>query len=208
MQGYTIYFYHMANKRGILFLGRKKRLPGLKPGSGADRNSFCLPIGELNVVEPGLVSRVVASQVFLESHIQLIYAGIAGGVSAIHVMLNAIERYRDIRKRCAAAFEFPGQVMPPVSRGRVAGYTRRNPIAIGITPHVEVSSRDVALCAKNPPLMAVSLIAVKFQGLRVLGQLDVKIEVITQVGRPVGSTELFPPEGVGVRRAAGDGEDS
>jgi len=149
---------------------------------------------------------VVASQVFLEGDIQLVHAGVSGGIGAIDVVLYAIQRYRDIRKRCAGPLEFPGQVMPFVCRRRFAGDAGINPVAIGIAPDVKMTTRDVALCAKNPSLVAVGLVAVEFQGLRVLRQLDVKINVITQVGCAVRGAKLLPPEGVGVRRAAGDGE--
>ena len=186
----------------------KKRLPGLKPGSGADRNKLGLPISELYVVEPGLVSRVIASHVFLEGDIQLIHTGVAGGVGAIHVVFYAIERDRNIGKGRGGSLEFPGQVVPFVGCGSVAGDAGINPVAIGITPNIEMSTRDVALCAKNPSLVAIGLVVVEFQRLRVLRQLDIKIDVITQVGRPVGGAKLLPPEGVGVRRTAGYGENS
>jgi len=184
-----IYFYHTANKRGILFfLSHKKKLPGLKPGSGADRNKLGLPIGELNVVEPGLVSRVIASQVFLEGHVQLIHARIPGGVGAIDVVLYAIECHRNIGQGRSGPLKFPGQMVPLVGCRCMAGDAGINPVAISITPNIEMSTGDVALCAKNPSLMAIGLVAVEFQRLRVLRQLDIEIKVIAEVGSAIGGT--------------------
>ncbi len=71
-------------------------LPGLKPGSGADRNKLGLPVSELYVVEPGLESRVVASHVFLEGHIQLVDARSPASVGPIDVVLYAVQRNRDV----------------------------------------------------------------------------------------------------------------
>jgi hypothetical protein len=33
LRGLALYFYHVANKKGIGIFEKKKRLPGLKPGS-------------------------------------------------------------------------------------------------------------------------------------------------------------------------------
>src|SRR5580765_1460597 len=203
------YIFTIRRIKGeFYFLSHKKKLPGLKPGSGADRNKLDLPVSELNVVEPGLVSRVVASQVFLEGHVQLIHARIPGGVGAIDVVLYAIECHRNIGQGRSGPLKFPGQMVPLVGCRSMAGDAGINPVAISITPNIEMSTGDVALCAKNPSLVAIRLVAVEFQCLRVLGQLDIEINVITQVGCAIGCTKLLPPEGVGVRRAAGDRKDS
>ena|SRR5579872_4899465 len=74
IRGSQIYFYHMANKRGILFFIARKKLPGLKPGSGADRNKLGLPICELCVINPFFVGCVVALQIKLDCDVQLVYA--------------------------------------------------------------------------------------------------------------------------------------
>ncbi len=67
-------FTIMANKRGILFLSDVKKLPGLKPGSGADRNKLGLPVSELYVVNPFFVGCVVALQIELDRDVQLVHA--------------------------------------------------------------------------------------------------------------------------------------
>ena len=187
LRGYFYICIIQRIKREPESLSEAKKLPGLKPGSGADRNKLGLPIGELYVVEPGLICRVIASQVFLESHIQLIHARSPAGVRAIHIVLYAIERYRNIGQGGGGSLEFPSQVMPLIGCGSVAGDAGRDPIAVCVAPYIKVSGRDVALCAENPSHVAISLVAVEFQGLRVLRGLDVKIYVITQVGSAIGS---------------------
>ena len=114
---------------------------------------------------------MVASQVFLESHVQLIHAGIAGGVGAIHVMLYAIERDSNIGQRSGGPLEFPGEVVPLVSGRHFAGDTGGYPISIGVAPYIKVAGGDVALRAENPSLVAIGLVAIEFQRLRVLRQL-------------------------------------
>ena len=61
-------------KRELEFLSDAKKLPGLKPGSGADRNNLGLPIGELCVINPFLVGCVVSLQIKLDCDVQLVYA--------------------------------------------------------------------------------------------------------------------------------------
>jgi len=62
-------------KRELEFLSDVKKLPGLKPGSGADRNKLGLPIGELCVINPFFVGCVVSLQIKLDCDVQLVYAG-------------------------------------------------------------------------------------------------------------------------------------
>lgn len=75
LRGRTLYFYHVANKKGTgIFTKKKKMLPGLKPGSGANRNKLGLPIGELCVINPFFVGGMVALQIKLDCDVQLVYA--------------------------------------------------------------------------------------------------------------------------------------
>jgi hypothetical protein len=63
-------------KRELEFLSdAKKGSRGLKPGSGADRNKLGLPIGELCVVNPFFVGCMVALEIELDCHVQLVHAG-------------------------------------------------------------------------------------------------------------------------------------
>ena|SRR5690349_17107431 len=61
-------------KRELEFLSDAKKLPGLKPGSGADRNKLGLPIGESCVINPFFVGCVVSLQIKLDCDVQLVYA--------------------------------------------------------------------------------------------------------------------------------------
>ena len=62
-------------KRELEFLSDVKKLPGLKPGSGADRNKLSLsPVGERNVINPFFVGSVVALEIKLDGHVQLVHA--------------------------------------------------------------------------------------------------------------------------------------
>jgi hypothetical protein len=74
LRGRSLYFYHVANKKGTGIFTRRKKLPGLKPGSGANRNKLGLPIGELCVINPFFVGCVVALQIKLDCDVQLVYA--------------------------------------------------------------------------------------------------------------------------------------
>jgi hypothetical protein len=169
--------------------------------------SVFLPIRQLHVIEPGLVSFVVPFEVHLEGHVQFMHAGLLGRVRAVYIVLYTIQGKGDEFDVTATARELPSQVVPLIGRRRLAGDTGGLPATSRIGPDVPVAAGDIALCAKDPSLAAVGLIGVKLKGLRVLWRREVEIQVVSEVGG-AACAELLPPQTVGIGRAAGQGEHS
>src|ERR1051326_4797552 len=91
-------------------------------------------------------------------------------------MLYAVNREGNVINIVAIALEFPGQMMPFVSRGHGAVNAGVNPVAIGIAPNVPLAGGDVALRAEDPAPVSVGLVAVKFERLGVLRRSQVEID--------------------------------
>src|ERR1044071_5570358 len=122
-------------------LSRPKKAPRPK-GLGAEPTgtSLCLPICELYVIKPGLVSHVVCPHVHLEGHVQLVHAGIAGVIGAIYVVLHSIIGQSNVSELGGSALELPDQVMPLVSGGSGATDSGVDPVAVSIAPYVPVAA--------------------------------------------------------------------
>src|SRR5262245_34200971 len=109
-----------------------------------------LPVLERSVIHPLTVSLVVALQVQLDGHIQLVVAGSSAGIGAVHEVLYTVIREGDVGQRCGRALELPGQMVPFEGRRHLARDTRREPVTLLVAPNVPVAAADVALRAKNP----------------------------------------------------------
>src|SRR5579859_2227899 len=103
--------------------------------------------------------------------------------------------------------KLPGQMVPLISRGRRAGDAGVDPAMPGSVPNVpRVRAFDVALRAEDKFIHAVGLVDVELQRLGHARVGEVKVHVILEVSYAVVAAQLLPPQGIGVRRAAADGE--
>src|SRR6185437_16036562 len=102
----------------------------------------------------------------------------------------------NIGELCRCTFEFPGEVVPLNSRGHMAGDAGGKPFSLCVSINVPDTGRNVAFSTEDPSHVAIGLVIVKFERLGVLRRLQVKVNVVNQVGGAISCSELLPPEGI------------